>query len=107
MEKEPLIRLTWRGRETVQLIPALLDQAEQIEIALPANYNHALFRALNPEAPPSALEELDASAGADLLNDIATIHGLEELATLTPTLSGVGARVRLVSPPTLVISMPT
>jgi hypothetical protein len=37
VEKEPLIKLTWHGHETVESIPALLDQAEQIEIILEFN----------------------------------------------------------------------
>jgi hypothetical protein len=107
MKKEPLIRLTWRGHETIALIPRLLDQTEQVEIALPADYNHALFHALNPDAPPSAPEDIDASGGPELLADIARIRGLEELATLTGVLSKVQASVRLVSPPTLVIDIPS
>jgi hypothetical protein len=106
MEKEPLIRLTWRGRETVAILPRLLDQTEQIEIALPADYNHALFHALHPDAPPSAPEDIDSSGGPELLADIARIHGLEELGTLTAALNRVQAGVRLISPPTLLIDIP-
>ena len=39
MEKEPLIKLTWRGHETIESIPPLLGDARQIEIILPSNYN--------------------------------------------------------------------
>ncbi len=43
MDKEPLLKLTWHGHETAEAIPSLLDRAEQLEINLPADYNHSLF----------------------------------------------------------------
>lgn len=103
MEKEPLISVTWRGRETIATVTQLLDQAEQIEIVLPANYNHTLFSTFNPDAPPSALEDIDVSDGPKLLEDIAAIRGLEELAQLAQPLRDAGASVQLVSPPKLII----
>lgn len=105
MDKEPLIRLTWNGAATTAAIPDLLDLAEQIEITLPANYNHALFRALNPDAPVSALEDLDTRAGPELLADIATVRGPENLAVLTDALIDAQATLHLVSPPTLLIDI--
>ena len=107
MDKEPLIRLVWRGHETIEAIPTLLKQAKQIEIELPANYNHALLRTLNPDAPVAGLEDIDASGGPGLLTDIATVNGLEELAALVEILSSAHASVQIVSPPTLVITVPS
>lgn len=107
MEKEPLIKLTWRGGETVAAVTRLLDEAEQIEITLPSNYNHTLFSTFHPDAPPSALEDIDISAGPQLLEDIASIRGLEELAALVGPLRKANASVRLLSPPMLVISLPS
>ena len=106
MEKEPLIKLTWHGHETVASIPALLDQAGQIEIILPLNYNHALFHRLHPHAPPAELETIDVSGGPELLAKIATINGLEELDALAGTLTATQALVRVVSPPKVVITLP-
>lgn len=107
MDKQPLISLTWNGHDTVALIPELIGLAEKIEIILPASYNHALFRALNPDAPESALEDLDTRAGPELLAHIATLHGLEDFADLADVLIDAQATLRLVSPPTLVIEMYT
>ncbi|MCO6411415.1 MAG: hypothetical protein J5I92_01600 [Thiogranum sp.] len=103
MEKEPLMSVTWRGRETIAAVMQLLNQAEQIEILLPANYNHTLFSTFNPDAPPSALEDIDISGGPQLLEEIAAIRGLEELAELAQPLRDAGASVQLVSPPKVII----
>lgn len=67
MEKKPLSKLTWHGHETIEPIPALLDQAMQIEITLPSNYNYALFRKLHLQAHPAEPEVIDALGGPKLL----------------------------------------
>ncbi len=105
MEKEPLIRLTWHGHETVAVIPALLQEAEQIEISLPLDYNHALFETLHPEAQAADLEDIDAQGGPELLSRIATVSGLEELGKLIEVLGKANATLRVFSPPTLLISI--
>jgi hypothetical protein len=86
--------------------PPLLMHARQIEIALPADYNHALFRALNPGAPPAIVENTDVSGGAELLEPIAAVHGLEALAPLARALRASHASLHVVSPPKLVITVP-
>lgn len=94
-----------RGTATTAAISDLLDLAGQIEITLPANYSHTLFRALNPDAPVSALEDLDTRAGSELLADIATVRGLENLAVLSDALIDAQATLHLVCPPTLLIDL--
>ena len=106
MEKEPLIKLTWHGHETVESIPALFDQAEQIEVILPLNYNHALFHRLHPHAPPAELEDIDVSGGPELLAEIAGINGLEGFNALAGTLTAARAAIRIASPPKVVITLP-
>lgn len=107
MEKEPLIRLTWHGHETVALIPKLLEEAERIEIILPFDYNHALYHALNPDAQAADFEDIDNQGGPELLSQIATVSGLDELERLTEILRNVQASVRITSPPTLLITVPS
>lgn len=107
MTKEPLARLTWRGPETVARISELLRKSQQITIVLPASYNHALFRVLYPDAPTSATELIDISAGSELLDDIATVDGLEPFGELTAVLRAARATVQLTSPPTMVINLPS
>lgn len=107
MDREPLIELMWHGRETIEAVKELLNQTEQIEIELPDNYNHSLFRALHPDASAAELEDIDDSGGPELLTDIATVSGLEELAELVGALTAARASIQIVSPPKLVISIPT
>ena len=104
MDKEPLIKLTWQGDATVDRIPALLDQADRIQIALPAEYNHALFRTLHPNASDAAVESIDINAGPEILDAVAKVGGLESLANLTAILTRAHASVTLRSPPTIVIN---
>ncbi len=106
MDKEPLLKLTWHGRETAEAIPSLLDRAEQLEINLPANYNHSLYRLFHPHAPRAQLEDIEVSGGPQLLVDIASIKGLEELASLAEQLTALQATVRISSPPKVVITLP-
>lgn len=106
MDREPLIRLRWRGYETIEAIPELLNQAEKIEIQLPADYNHALFCVLHPDSSAAELEDIDTSGGPELLRDIATVSGLEAFSALIQDLSAARASVRIISPPKLIINMP-
>lgn len=106
MEKEPLIKLTWRGRETIESIPSLLEQAQRIEISLPSNYNHALFETLHSGEPPAQLEDIEASGGPELLSRIAAVSGLEEFNSLTTPLAAANAKIRVLSPAKIFVMLP-
>ncbi|MDT8385869.1 MAG: hypothetical protein RQ736_00005 [Thiogranum sp.] len=105
MEKRPLVALTWHGHETVAAIPEMLEVTERIEVVLPADYNHALFRALHPRASSSDLEQLDVRGGPELLAQMARVNGLQELEILIDALHAARAQVQIVSPPMLVIEV--
>ncbi len=105
MEKQPLVSLTWHGHETVAAIPEMLEVTERIEVMLPADYNHALFRALNPDASTADLEQLDVRGGPELLTEMARVNGLQELEMLIDALHAARAQVQIVSPPMLVIEV--
>lgn len=107
MDREAVIRLNWKDDETIAAIPELLMHAQQIEITLPADYNHALFRALHPDASASEPEELDTHAGPEVLADIASVRGLEKLTGLIEPLAAAHASLHVLSPPTLVIELPS
>jgi hypothetical protein len=104
--KEPLISLPWHGHETIESIPGLLGDALQIEIALPSNYNHSLFSVLHGDEAPGRVEEIRASGDPQLLAEIATVKGLEELSSLIEPLAAAGAKVQVLSPPRIVITLP-
>jgi hypothetical protein len=106
MEKEPLIKLPWRGHETIESIPALLSKAQRIEITLPPNYNHALFSVLHSHEPPAQLEDINASGGPELMATIASVSGLEEFTALTPVLAEANAGVQVLSPAKIFILLP-
>lgn len=103
MEKEPSIKLTWRGHETIESIPPLLGDARQIEIILPANYNHSLFCALHPDKPPVQLEQINASGGSELLVAVSTVQGLEGFAALARALATAHIEVQVTSPARVII----
>jgi hypothetical protein len=104
--KEPMISVPWRGRETIESVPALLDDALQIEITLPVNYNHSLFCLLHGGDAPGRVENIRASGSPQLLAEIASVKGLEELSSLIEPLAAAGAKVQVLSPPRIVITLP-
>lgn len=105
MKKNESAQLSWRGQKTVEQVCDLIENAEKIVVEFPLNFNHALFRTLNAQAPESAVEQIDKCGGPQLLDDVATIRGLEALKQLAQALRQVKATVTLqfFSPPTLVI----
>lgn len=96
---------TWRGRETVDGVLASLTPPARIEIVLPANYNHALFVQLHPEADAAQPEELNLEGDVTLLREIARVRGLEALADLVGPLSTLNAVVAVLSPPRILITL--
>ncbi|MEO8991887.1 MAG: hypothetical protein ABI284_07370 [Nitrosospira sp.] len=103
MKKEPSIQLTWRGHETIESIPRLLSDARQVEIILPANYNHSLFCTFHPDEPPAQLEKINASGDAELLTVISTVKGLEGFAALARALATTHIEVQVISPGRVII----
>jgi len=106
MDREPLIKLTWRGNETIESVPSLLDRAEQLEIDLPAEYNHSLFCLFHPHSSPAQLENINISGGPQLLAEIATIKGLAEFKALIEPLGTLKATVQVLSPPKVIFTRP-
>lgn len=103
MDKTPSITLPWRGQETIQSIPQLLDHTQQIEIVLPDSYHHALFTALRPDEPPGQLEDISSSGGPELLAAIAGVKGLESFQQLVDAAAAANAIVEISTPTTIFI----
>lgn len=96
---------TWRGRETVDAVLGSLTPPARIAIVLPANYNHALFVHLHPEAAAPQPEELNLEGDVTLLREIARVRGLEDLADLVDPLAALNAVVGVLSPPRIMITL--
>ncbi|MHB1215939.1 MAG: hypothetical protein ACYCY9_13240 [Thiobacillus sp.] len=94
---------TWRGKQTVDEILGSLVPPTRVEIMLPLNFNHALFARLCPDDASAQAEVLNIEGDETLLRTIATLRGLEDLAALIEPLSGLEARVTVLSPPRIVI----
>ena len=43
MRRKPVISVDWNGRETVAMLSQAIAHTGQIQLRLPAEYNHALF----------------------------------------------------------------
>ena len=92
------VRLMWEGRTTLDALLGLAEARVDFEVQLPPDYHFTLYRHLFPHAAPSEAETIDLSGAADLLDKIAEIPGLQELAELTTPLAANQARVRILSP---------
>ena len=98
MSVKEVTSLMWRGHLTAELARAALERREPVLIHLPAEYHHALFVKLRPEAPRGTPEEIDVRDSPRLLTTIASIHGLEEFAALVEPAERAGASLMIRSP---------
>lgn len=98
MTKIEVIRLMWGGRETAASAIEALQRHANVEITLPSNLNHALFRRFHPDAAAPEAEQVDVSGGAELIPTLAALAGLEALEGLAEPLARSGYRLRLRSP---------
>lgn len=98
MSVREVTSLMWKGHQTAELARAALDRRDPVLIHLPAEYHHALFVKLRPEAPRGTPEEIDVHDGPQLLATIAAIHGLEDFATLVDAAGRAGVSVTIRSP---------
>ncbi len=94
---------SWRGKETIETILPRLVAPTRLEIVLPAEYNHALFSVLNPDAGAAQPEKLDVEGDVALLKEVSKIHGLELLAALIEPLSRLSHKITVLSPPRILI----
>jgi hypothetical protein len=106
MAKPEVIRLIWGGRETSADAIQALQRNAQVEITLPANVHHALFCRLYPDAAESDPEEVDVAGGAELIETLASLAGLEAMAGLAEPLTRSGYRLKLRSPSPLLSLIP-
>jgi hypothetical protein len=90
--------IAWNGVPCLKAARRGMRSRSRVDIVLPLEVHHALFRHLNPAAPRGAPEALDTEGGPELLAKLSEVAGLEELAQLAPMLERARYRVRLTSP---------
>lgn len=101
-----IVSLRWDGAPCLEAARAAMRKRSRIEIALPLETHHALFRHLHPEAPRGPDEDIDASGGAELLATVASVAGLEGIDALSAPLKRARYRAQLVSPEPLLLLLP-
>src|SRR3569832_2966097 len=104
---QPLhIHLKWEGVETIKAIEPVLGQPCLIELALAANYHHAIFCQLHPDAPPGPLEVLQEQGGGELLATLGGVEGLQPLAQLADAVTQAKGTVKIGQPAVVTIEIP-
>ena len=106
MDEESRIKLSWSGRASADRIQNLLGKPGCIEIRLAPEYNHALYSRLHSAAAQAGAEDIDMTGGAELLETVAGIRGLEDFSQLVEPLAQTGASVHIESPPRVIIEIP-
>lgn len=104
---KPAVNLSLSGQETIdKATEAILQERTEVHISLPADYHHALFKQLYPDAIPTQPELIDVSGGSDILDQISTVPGLQLFQSLSVPVSRTGYRVSLHSPSPLLTLSP-
>jgi hypothetical protein len=106
MARTTVMRLTWGGRETAAEVIEAVARGVDVEIALPLDMHHALFRRLHPDANAAELERVEVANGVELLRTLAGMAGLEAMAQLEEPLKRANYRVELRSPGPLLSLVP-
>lgn len=98
-------RILWRDGDSVEAAREAIARFGKVEVELPPGYHHTLFARLRPAGEAEHEPEvLDLRGGAELLERIAAIRGLEELEGLAALLREGRGEVELHSPgPVLIL----
>ena len=94
----------WQAQAGMPDIEAAIERGDAVEISLPQSAHHALYMHVTPHARSSEGARLDASGGPELLDAMARVAGLQDVALLVEPVRRAGYAVVLQSPdPTLVL----
>ena len=100
------VTLRFDGAPSVAAAREAMRRGSRVDIGLPLETHHALFRHVHPDAPRGPDDEIDVSDGAELLERIATVAGLGELGSLAPALRRNSYRVELSGPDPVLSLLP-
>jgi hypothetical protein len=99
--------LWWPGTDTLKVARRAIRERRAVEIQLPLEVHYALHSHLHPQVAAGPVDRLEAEGGAELLGQVATVTGLEELKDLQAAARRAHYRVRVTSPePRLSLSPP-
>lgn len=107
MQQEPAAtRIQWNTPDAVEQAETALRKGAPVEITLPADFHHALFTHVHPDAGPGDPEHIDENGGGELIRRIAEVRRLQPLARLAEAAEAARARVRVQSPAPRIIILP-
>lgn len=107
MVDDYFVRLYWRGPATVEPMRRAVLSGSRVGVSLPLGMHHAIFRHVQPDAWVGQPETVDRTGGAELVEALASITGLEPLAGLVALVEETGYRVHLRTPsPSLTLIPP-
>lgn len=95
--------LLWNDSYSPEQVGALLDEFGRVEIELPPDFHHALFRRFHPEDGNAGPERVDEEGDPSLLERVTAIRGLAELEVFRELLEQRHARVKVLSPGPLLV----
>ena len=93
-----VVPLQWPGLHSLKAAREAIDSGDEVEIELPVGTHYMLYRHFHPDDNGAAAEHMDVSGGAEILEALAAIKGLEDLARLEAPVKRARYRVQLTSP---------
>jgi hypothetical protein len=107
MADNPSVRLMWEGKATLRTLHELVRKRLSFDLQLAPDYHFTLFRHLYPDAAAGEPEEIDLTGTAELLNKVAEIRGLQDLAQLAAPVADADGKVNIRSPaPGILVTFP-
>lgn len=88
--------LVWPGAESMAALERALREQREVVLTLSAGLHNALVSTFTRDTAPEL--ELDVEGGAELVDPLRNIAGLEPLSELQKTLRDGSWRVRITSP---------
>ena len=102
-----IVRVRWNDVRAIEQAAGVLREHGCVQLDLPADFHHAVYRHIHPRADQGSTEIIDTRGGAELLSAVAEIRHLSDLASLTELVAQAGGTVHIQSPaPRILILLP-